>query len=74
MSLKVGFSKDGLSINGKKFHPLNMPLKNVTIESGIPAEPPKAEDVLSVFQVPNIRNASREQGVEILKRMLEKMG
>lgn len=73
MSLKVGFSKKGLTLNGKNFHPLNMPLKNITLESDIPAEVPRAEEVLSVFQIPNIRKASKVQGVEILSRMLEKM-
>lgn len=73
MSLKIGFSKEGLTLNGKKFHPLNMPLKSVSLESDVPVEVPKAEDILSVFSTPNIRNVSREQGVEVLRQMLEKM-
>lgn len=73
MNLKIGFSKDGLTINGKRFHPLNAPIKGLTLESDIPIEVPRVEDVLSVFQTPNIRNASREQGVEILRQMLEKL-
>lgn len=73
MSLRIGFTKNGLTLNGKKFHPLNMNLKNMTLESDVPAEAPRAADILAVFQKPNIRNASREQGVEVLKEMLEKL-
>lgn len=73
MNLKVGFSKNGLMLNGKNFHPLNIPLKSLTLESDIPAEAPRAEEILAVFQKPNIRNVSREQGVELLRQMLEKL-
>jgi len=72
MKLKVGFSKNGLRLNSKEFNPLNLPLKGVGIESDIPLNPPNAEDILSVFQQPNIRSANRAQGVEILKSMIEK--
>ncbi len=73
MKLKVGFSKDGLKLNSKEFNPLNLPLKGVGLESDIPLNPPKAEDILSVFQQPNIRSANRMQGIDILKTMLEKV-
>lgn len=72
MRLKVGFSKDGLTLNSKKFHPLNMPLKGVQIESDIPVEPVNASEVLSVFQRPDIRSASRMEGIDILRQMIEK--
>jgi len=71
--LRVGFSKDGLTLNGKKFNPLNVPLKNITLESDIPVDVPKAEDILAVFQRPGIRNVSREDGIEVLRQMLQRL-
>ena len=73
MSLRVGFSKDGLMLNGKNFHPLNVPFKNITLESNVPVDPPRAEDILAVFQRPGIRNVSREEGIEVLRQMLERL-
>ncbi len=72
MKLKIGFSKDGLRLNSKKFNPLNLPIKGVEIESDIPLTPPNAADILSVFQQPNIRSANKMQGIDILKSMIEK--
>lgn len=71
--MKIGFSKDGLTFNSKKFHPLNFSTKNVTLESDIPVNNVNAADILSAFQRPNLRNVSREDGIEILKEMLNKI-
>lgn len=71
MKLKVGFSKDGLKLNGKPFNPLNVPIKGVSVESDIPMDPPNASEILSSFQQPNIRRANRMQGIDILKSMLD---
>ena len=71
--MKVGFSKNGLTFNSKKFNPLNVPLtKKLSIDSDIPVEPVNASEILSVFEKPNIRKANRAQGVEVLKTMLDK--
>jgi len=71
--VKIGFSKDGLKLNSKKFHPLNFSTKNVTLESDIPVNNVNAIDILSAFQRPDIRSASKEDGIELLKEMLSKI-
>lgn len=72
MKLKIGFSKDGLRFNSKKFNPLNFKLNGLELESDIPLTPPKATEILSVFQQPNIRSANKLQGIDILKSIIEK--
>lgn len=73
MRLKIGFSKDGLKLNSKKFNPLNIPLKSVSIESDIPVEPVSASNILSVFEQPNIREVDRTKGIEVLKNIIDKV-
>jgi len=72
MKLKIGFSKDGLRLNSKKFNPLNFKINGVELESDIPLNPPNANEILSVFQQPNLRNANKMQGIDILKSIIEK--
>jgi len=73
--VKIGFSKNGLTLNSKQFNPLNMPLtKNVSLESDIPVGPVNVSEILSVFERPNIREVNRQEGIEILKSLLEKLG
>ena len=69
--MKIGFSKDGLTLNSKKFHPLNFKTKNISLESDIPLKNVDAVDLLSAIQGAEIRNTSREDGIKILKLMLE---
>ncbi|MBZ2174249.1 hypothetical protein K8M07_03205 [Schnuerera sp. xch1] len=71
--MKIGFSKDGLKLNSKKFNPLNIPLKGVSIESDIPVEPVSASNILSVFEQPNIREVDRTKGIEVLKSIIDKV-
>lgn len=70
--MKIGFSKDGLTFNSKKFNPLNIPIKGITLESDIPVEQPDPAKILSAFQQPDIRNVNRMQGIDLLKSMIEK--
>jgi hypothetical protein len=69
--VKIGFSKDGLTLNSKKFHPLNFKTKNISLESDIPLNNVDALDLLSAIQGSDIRSASREDGIKLLKLMLE---
>lgn len=71
--VKIGFSKDGLTFNSKKFHPLNIKTKNIALESDVPANNVDAVELLSAIQGPKLRNVSREDGIKILKLMLEQL-
>ncbi len=72
--MKIGFNKDGLTLNSKKFHPLNFKTKNISLESDIPANGVDALEVLSAFQQgPKLKNVSREDGIKELISMLEKI-
>ncbi|MCR2042849.1 hypothetical protein [Anaerosalibacter massiliensis] len=70
--MKIGFSKDGLTFNSKKFHPLNLPLKGISLESDIPLNPTSATEILTAFQEVKPENASKSEKIQLLKSMVDK--
>ena len=71
--LTFGFSKEGFLINSKKFHPLNMDLGGVKLESDVDYKPPQAVDLLETFSSIDVDNASKAQKINALKTILEKV-
>lgn len=71
--LTFGFNKDGFEINSKKFHPLNMDLGGVKLESDVDYKPPKAMDLLEAFSSLDVDNATKAQKINALKTILDKV-
>lgn len=69
--MKIGFSKDGLKLNSKKFHPLNMAFKGFEMESDINADPINPAEILGVFESITSNDAAKMDKINILKKMLE---
>jgi hypothetical protein len=61
--MKVGFNKNGLSINSKKFDPLNLSVRGFGIESD--NEP----NQIDTFEVLSILASAREEGASRLDQI-----
>ncbi|MBW4828867.1 MAG: hypothetical protein KZY61_14030 [Clostridiaceae bacterium] len=70
--MKIGFSKNGLTFNSKKFHPLNLPLKGVGLESDIPLEPTNSTEILTAFEEVKPKNSSKLEKIQLLKSIVDK--
>ncbi len=72
--LNLGFFKDGLKINSKQFHPLNMSFgKNLKLESDRAIKSIDPMELLETLDSLNVENATKSEKINVLKTMLEKI-
>lgn len=72
--LNLGFFKDGLKINSKQFHPLNMSFgKDLKLESDKTFKAVDPMDLLETLDSLNVENASKSEKINVLKTMLDKI-
>lgn len=71
--LNLGFFKDGLRINSKKFDPLNMSFKGIKLESDKERKKADATDILEGLTSIDVTSAGSSDKVKVLKSMLAKV-
>ncbi|MGI6777676.1 MAG: hypothetical protein ACOX7R_06510 [Acetivibrionales bacterium] len=71
--MSLGFFKDGLRINSKKFHPLNTSIKGLKLESDRNYKPIDAMDILSSLSSINTGKSTKLDKVNTLKTVLDKV-
>jgi len=70
----LGFGKDGLKINNKKFHPLNVSVHGIAVESDKEYKPVDAGNLLdSLISLRNVRSDDDAGKVNVLKTLLDKV-
>lgn len=72
-NIKLGFLRDGLKINGKQFHPLNMKLQGIVLESEEEASLVDANRVLDSLNASSdvrVSKISKMNRIEILKDLI----
>ncbi|KAB3534137.1 hypothetical protein F8154_09370 [Alkaliphilus pronyensis] len=68
--MKIGFSKTGLTINSKKFHPLNLAVKGYGLESNLEDLETDPFELLEKLAKAKDAEMTKEQKVNILKDIL----
>lgn len=68
-----GFHKDGLTINGKDFHPLNWSYNGISMESDVSTKPVNAMDLLETLTSVNVEQATKLDKLQALKTMVNKI-
>lgn len=71
--LNFGFYKDGFRINSRQFHPLNMSINGLKLESDREYKAIDPIDLVESFSSLNIEDATRLDRVKALKEMLKKI-
>ncbi|HHV99375.1 MAG TPA: hypothetical protein GXX36_07350 [Clostridiaceae bacterium] len=70
-NLSFGFNKNGFTINGKKFHPLNMSFKGLKLESDRELAPVDPIDILNTLTSLNTRDATDAGKINALKTIIK---
>lgn len=71
--MKFGFQKDGLTINGKEFHPLNWSNNLFELDSNVAAKPIDAMELLETLSSANTYEASKTGKLGVLKTLVNKI-
>ncbi|WP_066501017.1 hypothetical protein [Abyssisolibacter fermentans] len=71
--MKIGFYKDGLKVNSKKFNPLNVAFKGHKLETDKEYKPLEASEVLETFRSISGQRNTRQDKINALKQMIDKM-
>lgn len=69
--ISFGFNKDGLTINGKKFHPLNFSYKGLKLESDKEYAPIDPINILESLTSLDTRDASDTGKINSLKTIVK---
>jgi len=70
-NLTFGFNRDGLTINGKKFHPLNLSFKGLKLESDREYAPIDPINILTSLTSLDTRDATDAGKINTLKAMIK---
>jgi len=70
-NLTFGFNKDGLTINGKKFHPLNLSFKGLKLESDREFKPVDPVNIIESLTSLNTRDATDAGKINALKTIIK---
>lgn len=70
-NLTFGFNKDGLTINGKKFHPLNLSFKGLKLESDREFKPVDPVNIIESLTSLNTRDATDAGKTNALKTIIK---
>jgi len=75
LQLKLGFSRDGLTLNSKPFDPLNLSVNNHGIESDRSVNTIDAFDILETLASvkDSEKRADKSDGIEALKTLMQKV-
>ena len=71
--MKIGYSKDGLTFNSKKFHPLNLSTKKHQIESEVEFNQVDGAELLQELSKMKNANLTKASKMEALGKILEKI-
>lgn len=71
--LNLGFFDDGFKINSKKFHPLNMSLSDIKLESDKEYKSVDPMELLDSFSEMKLEGAAKTDKIKALKGMLGKI-
>lgn len=71
--LSFGFFKDGLKINSKTFHPLNLSLKDLKLESDREYAPIDPMELIESMSNINLEGAAKADKIKTLKTILGKV-
>ncbi|SDK07022.1 hypothetical protein [Natronincola ferrireducens] len=71
--MKIGFNKEGLTFNAKKFHPLNMGIKGYKIESNENINTVDATEILEELTLVKGKRASKLEKMKGLRGVLNKI-
>ncbi len=69
----LGFFKDGLRINSRQFHPLNMSINGIKMETDREFKTVDPMDLLESFETMKVEDASKSDKIKALKTMLQKL-
>lgn len=71
--MKIGFLKDGLAFNNKKFHPLNLSTKKHQIESDVTFNEFNPTELLQELSKLKNENLTKTSKMNTLSTILEKI-
>lgn len=71
--MKVGFNRDGLTFNGKKFHPLNMGIKGYEIQSNEQINPVDATEILESLALMKTQRSNKLDKMKGLREVINKV-
>lgn len=71
--ITLGFFKDGLRINSKQFHPLNMSVNGISMESDKKFKSIDPMELFETFETLKVDDATKPEKIKTLKTMLQKL-